>query len=128
MGPKLLHEFRSASGTKKLRFCDSFNSTCWPVAFRQSTRFWRPDELWWAAAIHQPTGLSRAAICESTKLWWAAIHQPTGLLRAAICESTKLWWAAAIHQPIGLSRAAICESTKLWWAAAIHQPTRLRRV
>src|SRR5260370_38972842 len=57
MGPKLLHEFCAACGTKKLRFCDSFNNTCWPVAFRQSARLWRPDELWWAAAIHQPAGL-----------------------------------------------------------------------
>src|SRR5258708_7733817 len=105
MGPKLLHEFRAASGTKKLRFCNSFNNTCWPVALRQSARLWRPDELWWAAAIHQPTGLSRAAISESATLSWAAaIHQPTGLSRAAIWESAKLWWAAAIHQPTGLRR------------------------
>src|SRR6266849_713362 len=114
MGPELLHEFRSASGTKKLRFCDSFNNTCWPVAFRQSTRLWRPDELWWATAIHQPAGLSRAAIWESTKLWWAtAIHQPAGLFWAAIWESTELWWATAVYQSTGLSRAAIWESTKL---------------
>src|SRR5260370_40657074 len=113
MGPKLLQEFRAASGTKKLRFCDSFNNTCWPVAFRQSARLWRPDELWWAAAIHQPAGLFWAAIWESANVWWAAaIHQPTGLPWAASRESTTLSWSAAIHQPTDLRWAAARDSSR----------------
>src|SRR2546421_11889116 len=112
MGPKFLHEFRATFGPKKFRFCDSTDNTCWPVAFRQFSRLWKPDELWWATTIHQPTRLYRAAVRESVRLWWATtVHQPTRLYRAAVWESTWLWWATAIHQPTRLYRTAIWEST-----------------
>src|SRR6266566_2007371 len=117
MGSKFLHEFRATFGTKKLWFCDSSDSTCWPVAFRQFARFWRPDELWGTTTIHQPTRLYRAAIRQSVQLWGAtAVHQPTRLYRTAIQQSAELWGATAIHQPARFYWTAIQQSARLWGA------------
>src|SRR5436189_5133323 len=105
MGPKFLHEFCATFGTKKFWFSNSADNTCWPVAFRQFARLWRPDELWWPTAIYQPTRLYRAAIRQSAQLWWpTAIYRPARFYWTAIWQSAQLWWPTAIYQPTGLRR------------------------